>query len=113
MINENLLLELKRQRLRQWQLANLAGVSENTISKIINGRAEASRTVRHRIAKALNSSVQELFYEHHHQAFTAPRPAPASQGRTSKKHSVPRSRKQEGRNRRKPGKKFTACYANE
>lgn len=63
MINESLFLELKRQRLRQWELAKLADVSENTISKVLNGRVKPSRVIKHRIANALKLPVQEIFGE--------------------------------------------------
>lgn len=50
-----------RHNLTQEQLADLAGVRRETISFIEQGKYNPSLLLAHRIAKALESSVDELF----------------------------------------------------
>ncbi len=60
-MKEKLLLEIRRRKLHQYEVAGLAGISETTLSLILRGRVDPSPKVRRRIAQALGLSVEELF----------------------------------------------------
>jgi len=62
-MNERLFLAIKRQGLHQYQLANMAEISEARLSKILWGRARPSERVKRQIASALRTPVEELFEE--------------------------------------------------
>ena len=59
--NLRLWTAIRERGLRQYQLANLAQISETTLSKILNGRTRPEEYVKIRIARALQMSVDELF----------------------------------------------------
>ena len=59
--NLRLWTAIRERGLRQYQLANLAQISETTLSKILNGRTKPAEYVKIRIARALQMSVDELF----------------------------------------------------
>ncbi|NUO82577.1 helix-turn-helix transcriptional regulator [candidate division KSB1 bacterium] len=58
---DNLLLEIRRRKLRQYEVAGLAKISETTLSLILRGRVRPSPKVKQRIAQALGISVEKLF----------------------------------------------------
>jgi len=60
-LNEKLLLEIKRQGLGQYEVARKAGISENTLSKILRGHVEPAYHIKYRIARALQKPIKELF----------------------------------------------------
>lgn len=57
----NLKLQLWRSGIRQNRLAQMLGVNETLLSKIINGYRQASPQIRERIAVLLQSDEQWLF----------------------------------------------------
>jgi DNA-binding XRE family transcriptional regulator len=60
---ENLLIAIRRRRLRQYELAALARISETTLSLILRGRVKPSPQVKKRLAAALEMDVKEIFDE--------------------------------------------------
>lgn len=60
-INTNLLVAIRNQGLRQFQVADRSGIGESYLSQIINGRRPASDEQKARIAAALDMRVEELF----------------------------------------------------
>jgi putative transcriptional regulator len=54
----------KVRTLNQEQLASLAGISQQTLSKIERGTLRASPDVKARLAAILGTSVSDLFPEH-------------------------------------------------
>ena len=59
--NLKLWTAIRERGLRQYQLANLAQISETTLSKILNGRTRPAEYVRIRIARVLQMPQEELF----------------------------------------------------
>ena len=59
----NLKLRLWTTGLRQHELAELIGIDETLLSKIINGHRKPARALRSAIASALNQNEEWLFEE--------------------------------------------------
>ena len=57
----NLKLRLWTTGMRQNQLADMVGIDETLLSKIINGHRKPDRELRARIARLLQSSEEWLF----------------------------------------------------
>lgn len=62
LLSKNIETLMEQQNLRQEDLAKLADISQNAISKIISGKTKEPRKLP-RIAKALGVSVEELSAE--------------------------------------------------
>jgi transcriptional regulator with XRE-family HTH domain len=60
-MNLKLKYEIIQSGLHQFEIANLADISEVRLSKIINGRIEPNHYERLKIAEALNIEPAELF----------------------------------------------------
>jgi transcriptional regulator with XRE-family HTH domain len=59
----NLKLQLWRCGIRQNRLAQLLGIHETLLSRILNGYRDADNDLRNRIAAILRSDVRWLFIE--------------------------------------------------
>lgn len=54
---------LMEKNIKQWQLAQMAGIHETNLSKIIIGRLEPSEELVNKICKALKIKKSELINE--------------------------------------------------
>ena len=61
-LENTLRVERARHKLTQEELAQLVGVTRKTINTVENGRFIPSTTLALRLARALNASVESLFY---------------------------------------------------
>ena len=63
-MNMQLLTAIRKKGLRQWQVAEKAGITEPVLSRLLNERAmpdaSAQSTMR-KVARALGQSIERLF----------------------------------------------------
>jgi transcriptional regulator with XRE-family HTH domain len=78
----NLKLQLWRSGMRQCQLAQLVGIHETALSKIVNGYREPDGRTRTRIAEVLQSDEGWLFTAEAAQAKSTERPEAPLNGPT-------------------------------